>query len=205
MVVAGDRANQLLDCALDAFLEVGYAPVGVKEITTRAGVSHGTFYNYFENKRQLLSVLVEREMADFFAVLTRVEAGLQNGCVEQTLRQAVFEANREMLTLVDDRAEVLSFIIIDVPGIDQSALDGHLAMFREASRRASAALQIAVDSGVADPDLHTDFAGQAWISYLLGVSAPAIADGAGLSDLDAVADALTVLLLDGLPAIGVFE
>ena len=43
------RREELLDAALAECVENGYAATGVKEITARAAVSHGTFYNYFDN------------------------------------------------------------------------------------------------------------------------------------------------------------
>ncbi|MFW0792017.1 TetR/AcrR family transcriptional regulator [Gordonia sp. CPCC 205333] len=196
-----DRADQLLDSALEEFVDVGYATVGVKEITTHAGVSHGTFYNYFDSKRHLLTVLVEREMADFFAMFDQVSASLPRPCDEQSFRASVRALNEGLLQLMVDHAEVLSFILIDVPGVDQEALDGHITMFRAAARRATEMLQAAVDDGIADPELHVDFAGQAWMSYLLGIGGPVIADGSDIGEVATVADVLTVLLLDGLPAV----
>lgn len=68
--VAG-RSAELLDAAIAEFVEKGYAAVGVREITERAGVSHGTFYNYFDSKRHMLTVLVERSRE---GVLGRLDA-----------------------------------------------------------------------------------------------------------------------------------
>jgi AcrR family transcriptional regulator len=44
----------LQDAALELFLEQGYARVSVEQITTRAGVSRATFFNYFSAKSDLL-------------------------------------------------------------------------------------------------------------------------------------------------------
>ena len=35
-------------------------------------MSHGTFYNYFDNRRELLDVLVTREVEGYLDVLRRV-------------------------------------------------------------------------------------------------------------------------------------
>lgn len=45
--------------AREAFAAVGYTNARVEDITAIAGVSHGTFYTYFENKSALLDHLVE--------------------------------------------------------------------------------------------------------------------------------------------------
>ena len=44
----------LEEAACELFLEQGFAATSVVEITTRAGVSRSTFFNYFETKSDLL-------------------------------------------------------------------------------------------------------------------------------------------------------
>lgn len=56
----GERtASRLLVAAREAFAQVGYTNARVEDITAIAGVSHGTFYTYFENKSAILDHLVE--------------------------------------------------------------------------------------------------------------------------------------------------
>ena len=62
------RRIQLLDAALETFVERGYSDVGGAEIVARIGCSHGTFYNYFDNKRDALDALLSRELAEMVAV-----------------------------------------------------------------------------------------------------------------------------------------
>lgn len=53
----------LLEAGSSLLREVGYARTSVAQITQRANRAHGTFYRHFENKRDLVSVLLD-EMAD---------------------------------------------------------------------------------------------------------------------------------------------
>ena len=53
----------LLEAGSSLLREVGYARTSVAQITRRANRAHGTFYLHFENKRELVSVLLE-DMAD---------------------------------------------------------------------------------------------------------------------------------------------
>lgn len=50
----------LLDAARDVFAEKGYLNAKISDITTRAGRSVGSFYNYYDTKQQLLRALLER-------------------------------------------------------------------------------------------------------------------------------------------------
>jgi AcrR family transcriptional regulator len=52
----------LLDAGHDVLVTRGYHGTRVDDITSAAGVSHGAFYRYFENKHQMIRVLARRAM-----------------------------------------------------------------------------------------------------------------------------------------------
>jgi AcrR family transcriptional regulator len=53
------KRKALLDSGRVLFLSKGYEQTTAKEIALHAGVATGTFYRYFEDKRQLLMALLE--------------------------------------------------------------------------------------------------------------------------------------------------
>ncbi|WHY89845.1 TetR/AcrR family transcriptional regulator [Neobacillus cucumis] len=55
--------EQLVHAAMESFLEIGYTKTTVNDVTTRADVGHGTFYQHFKNKQELLEILVD-ELAE---------------------------------------------------------------------------------------------------------------------------------------------
>ncbi len=71
----GDEMRELiLDSASAIFNEKGFERSTTKEIAQRTGVSEGTLYNYFENKREILLSLVRR-FADAASSLFRNDIG----------------------------------------------------------------------------------------------------------------------------------
>ncbi len=52
------RPAELLAAALDIFVERGFAATRLEEVATRAGVSKGTLYLYFESKEELFKAVV---------------------------------------------------------------------------------------------------------------------------------------------------
>lgn len=54
------RRAQLLDVALVLFGERGFHATSIADIIERAGVARGTFYNYFDSKRQIFASLLDR-------------------------------------------------------------------------------------------------------------------------------------------------
>lgn len=66
----GHRTQQrLLHAARATFGGAGYAAARVEDVVSAAGVSHGTFYTYFENKRAVLDALIDETAADLLAVV----------------------------------------------------------------------------------------------------------------------------------------
>nr|WP_314541781.1 TetR/AcrR family transcriptional regulator [uncultured Massilia sp.] len=52
------RPQELLEAALDLFVERGYAATRLEDVARRAGVSKGTLYLYYENKEELFKAVV---------------------------------------------------------------------------------------------------------------------------------------------------
>jgi AcrR family transcriptional regulator len=66
----GERtAARLRGAARSVFAERGYAAARVEDIVAVAGVSHGTFYTYFENKAKALDALIDETAAELQAVV----------------------------------------------------------------------------------------------------------------------------------------
>jgi len=58
------RPSELLDAALELFVEKGFASTRSEEVARRAGVSKGTLYLYFPSKEELLKAVIQRFLAD---------------------------------------------------------------------------------------------------------------------------------------------
>lgn len=54
------RPDEVLDAALDLFIEKGFAATRVEDIAKRAGLSKGAVYLYFESKEKILEGIVRR-------------------------------------------------------------------------------------------------------------------------------------------------
>ncbi|MFO8075492.1 MAG: TetR/AcrR family transcriptional regulator [Egibacteraceae bacterium] len=61
-------AARLRRAAEQAFGELGWQGTRVQDIVRRAGVSHGTFYNYYDNRAAVLEELVAESHAAFVAL-----------------------------------------------------------------------------------------------------------------------------------------
>jgi len=64
-----NRKRQIRDAALKVFLEQGYQHARIQDITTAAGISTGTFYIYYQNKRDLFMDAIDELISNTVAEL----------------------------------------------------------------------------------------------------------------------------------------
>lgn len=62
-----ERPAELLDAALELFVEKGFAATRVDDVAARAGVSKGTLFLYFASKEELFKAVVRETIAGRFA------------------------------------------------------------------------------------------------------------------------------------------
>jgi AcrR family transcriptional regulator len=55
------RISQIIGAALKVFCEKGYDATSVDDVCKKAGVSHGLFYHYFNNKKTLFQEVMARK------------------------------------------------------------------------------------------------------------------------------------------------
>jgi len=60
------RPGELLDAALDLFVEKGFSAARVDEVAARAGVSKGTLFLYFQSKEDLFKAVVRENIVNQF-------------------------------------------------------------------------------------------------------------------------------------------
>ena len=61
------RPAEIVDAALDLFVEKGYAATRLDDVAARAGVSKGTLYLYFESKEALFQAVVRETIVPLLA------------------------------------------------------------------------------------------------------------------------------------------
>jgi AcrR family transcriptional regulator len=61
------RPQELLESALELFVEKGFAATRSDEVATRAGVSKGTLYLYFPSKQELFKAVVRTHLSELIA------------------------------------------------------------------------------------------------------------------------------------------
>jgi len=62
------RPGEILDAALTVFADKGFAAARMEDIATKAGVTKGTIYLYFESKEEVFKSLARQHIGDTLAM-----------------------------------------------------------------------------------------------------------------------------------------
>jgi AcrR family transcriptional regulator len=71
------RPQELLDAALELFVEKGFAATRAEEVAQRAGVSKGTLYLYYPSKEELFKAVVRQNLGSLIAEGREIVAQFQ--------------------------------------------------------------------------------------------------------------------------------
>jgi AcrR family transcriptional regulator len=78
------RPQELLDAALELFVEKGFAATRSEEVAARAGVAKGTLYRYYPSKDELFKAMV-RENLSVHIVESAAQAAQHEGSIAELL------------------------------------------------------------------------------------------------------------------------
>jgi AcrR family transcriptional regulator len=194
---AADRAGQLYDAAVQQFLNHGYHDVDVAHIAAAAGVSHGTFYNYYANKRAMLQAIqqtTEDAMVDAFTGERSVQTLTSRDEFIDEFTARVSSGMRFM----DNNAELMRFVAVTAVGVDADAMDKALSGYERLGATITDLLAGGRNRGWVHPDIDLTLAGQAVISAVVAAVQPVLMDETTDFDAAAAAKTCATYLLSGI-------
>ena len=138
------RPQQLLDAALDLFVEKGFAATRAEEVAQRAGVAKGTLYLYYPSKEELLKAVIREHLSSRIAA-GAAEADKHRGPVAELLRE-VF--SRWWLEVFDSPTSgVFKLIITEVRNFPEIAEFYVAEVIQPAENLIARIVQRGIDSG----------------------------------------------------------
>ncbi len=120
------RQRQILTCAKRVFAERGFHQANVSHICEAAGIGRGTLYQYFPNKRAVLTAILRETLDRAKALMERQEREApalalpekisRTGAIEFTTLQL-----RELLEVVFADEDTLRIVLREAVGLDVGA------------------------------------------------------------------------------------
>ncbi|WP_055107048.1 TetR/AcrR family transcriptional regulator [Paenibacillus ihumii] len=81
------RKIQVVNHAFALFIEKGIMPTSIQDIIERAGISKGTFYNYFSSKNECVSAVLEQIRYEAHMKRSELQIGKDPGDIEVLIEQ----------------------------------------------------------------------------------------------------------------------
>lgn len=188
--------QEIIDAAFDCFAERGYHGTGIADIAQRLGIGHGTFYRYFDNKRDIIEHVIDDVLHRIRAQLTDQNAPEAVSDIDEyrTQTRRIATALTEVL-LADERIPKL--VLFEATSVDPQMTQRVLRFLDETAELTAAYFRHGVDSGYLRADLDVDSAARAVNGMMLGVVFHAAA-GAAEASIDALEVAVQSLMFDGI-------
>lgn len=112
----GFRMKQkIISAAKSAFSEYGYFSTRTVDITERAGISEGNFYRYFNNKDEVLRIVITD-------MLTQLYQASRSGDIEGSIYDKLVGSTKRMLKVYKENAGIFK-VLLQVVHYDQEFYD----------------------------------------------------------------------------------
>ena len=134
------RRAQVLRHAKRIFARKGYHRTNVADIIARAGIARGTFYLYFQNKKDLFEELLEQVVGELTTRIQRLRVDPEHPDPVQQLRDNL----ERVLTYVLTERELTDILLNHSTGFDRE-LDEKIQEFYD---RIAALIQRSLDLGI---------------------------------------------------------
>ncbi len=178
---------RLLDSAKLVFEETGFLEARISDIAERAGLSHGSFYHYFDSKEQIF-----REVADAQEALLTAPPEADDPEVELTELDRIQRANLRYLSRYRDNGKIMG-VIEEVARYDDHVNAARMARQKHFADRAERAIRRLQGAGAADPRIDPEIAALALGSMVARVAEIWLIDHWGDYELETVAEQVTRL------------
>ena len=139
-----ERPSELLDAALQLFVEKGFAATKTEDIARLAGVSKGTLYLYYTSKEDLLREVISQRVSTRIAEgLARVAA--HQGSATELMRTLLVDW--WMQTLESDASGVFKLVVSEVRNFPEIAELWFNEVSQPGSQLIGGMAQRGIDSG----------------------------------------------------------
>jgi AcrR family transcriptional regulator len=138
--------GQLVDAARAVFERDGFLDARIVDISNEAGVSAGSFYTYFDGKREIFEAVVEKVEEDMLHPHLRERLG------DGDIFALIDAANRDYLKSYERNARLMS-VFEQVAQVDESFRELRRNRANAFAKRNAKMIRRLQKEGRADPDL----------------------------------------------------
>ena len=188
--------REIIDAAFDCFAERGYHATGIADVATRLGIGHGTFYRYFQNKRDIVDHVVDDLVGRITGALTAENAPDAVSTLAEYREQSA-RIGESLARIFGEDPRVPRLLLFEAPGIDRAMAERILDLFDLAAALTSAYLSHGVELGYLRADLDVENTARAINGMILGTAISSLRTPEAQA---AQSEALRRVMYDGIAA-----
>lgn len=177
---------RILEAARLVFEETGFLEARITDIADKAGLSHGSFYHYFDSKEQIFREVAEAQEA----MLTAPPSDAEEEPASEYER--ILRANRLYLERYRENAPIMG-VIEEVSRYDDIVNDARTRRQRHFADRAEASIKRLQKAGQADKAIDPEIAAVALGSMVARFAEVWLVDEWADYDFDRAAEQVTRL------------
>jgi AcrR family transcriptional regulator len=156
------RRRELVEAAYRVFARKGYAATGVADIVEELGVGRGTFYRYFDNKRDILLSALDYGADRMISAMSDGDVGvpalIRAGATAENLLDYARGVLDRLYTILEREPGLARVVLFELSGVDDELTQRLLSLNDLAAKSVEVALRRGVELGLVRPDLDAEMA-----------------------------------------------
>lgn len=156
----------IIQAAFEEFAARGYHQTAIADIAKRLGIGHGTFYRYFENKRDILEHVINDVTAKIMSALTAENAPSAVASLEQYREQTARIAKR-LTAIFAENPAMVRLVLFEATSIDKEMTERLLNLMDWGGKLTAAYMENGRRLGFFRQDLDVEATGHAVVGMML--------------------------------------
>ena len=187
-----ERRKIVVRCAKSVFSQKGYYQASISDIIKRAGIARGTFYLYFQSKRDVFNSILDELIRELEKVIKQINLDPSAPAPEQ-LKSIL----RSVIMLALEDRDMTQIVLSRAGGLD-SEFDGKLREFYEkVLRTIESSLQDGIELGLVR-ECNTKVIACCVLGCMKEVVNHILSDAEAISQLDQILDEVLNFGLQGV-------
>jgi AcrR family transcriptional regulator len=193
------RRQDIIEAAYEIFSEQGYHATGIADIAARLDIGHGTFYRYFENKRDILDHVFDYGVTRLLKLV--VTERLPEAQSREELREQLTTlGNRIFTEIVDKDPRLPRMILLEVTAIDAELLQRVLGLIETVNALLEPFIENGIRRGFLNPRLDSASTARALTGCIIGGLFATVRAPMAVAERGRYIDTVVSLICDNAPA-----
>lgn len=139
-----NRREEILKAAISAFSHKGYHNTSISDIIEKAGIARGTFYLYFENKRQIFDSVLDNLIIELDHCIKKIELGQG---LPNPLEQLKANLIRVLILFIENR-DLTRILLRHATGLDADLDQKITEFYKNWAHKIEEAINLGITMGI---------------------------------------------------------